>query len=267
MDNNLCKIVSPDQFTPEHLSYINDLKRSIGIISNQLDIILGAKDINSRHIISTNTYACIVGLTSGEAVSGRLDKEMPCDGTTQYADDFVKEDLALINLLNPEGSISVLNVHHYSDGLKARLFKKRILYHNDSNSILGTTYSGFDIELKNVLNILPSYIIKFGVTGSLSIGTYKVSDNVDLTDYEQEICFLLLLNWDFKQIASFMNETRSEYGTRMADTIIKKKNYICEKLSLPTTNVSCLQEYLVSIGFHNIMPVSFYNRIVGSTVL
>jgi hypothetical protein len=64
-----------------------------------------------------------------------------------------------------------------------------------------------------------------------------------------------------------MNTFRGEHYTRTADTIIKKKNYICEKLSLPSTNVSDLQDFLVSVGFHNSMPQSFYNRIIGSTIL
>ena len=265
--NVLYKIVTPENFTTDHLDFINEFKKSIHTISTQSDIMIGAKDVNSRHIISTDAYAQKVGLKSGNDVSSRFDKEMPCDGTAQYADCYVKEDLSLINTLNPDKSLSTLNIHHYSDGLKSRLFKKHLLYHHTSRSILGTVYSGFDIELKNVLNIIPSYIIKFGAIGSLSITNQKLINSIELTDYEQEVCFLLLLNWEFSQIASFMNKTRPEHKNRTSDTIIKKKNYICKKLNLPTTNVSVLQDFLVSTGFHNNMPVSFYNTIVGSTIL
>ncbi|MDQ5922074.1 MAG: hypothetical protein QG673_2133 [Pseudomonadota bacterium] len=264
--NDSCKIVTPEQFTPEHLVYLNDFKKSLETISAQSNIIFGAKDVNSKHITATNAYAKIVGLNNGNDVSARLDKEMPCEGTAQYADCYVREDLSLINSLDPEKNLSVLNVHHYSDGLKARLFKKHLLYHKQSNSILGTIYSGFDLKFKDILNIIPSYIMKFS-SRSLPIGKQKLINDIELTDYEQEICFLLILNWEFKQIANFMNETRPMRNNRTADTIIKKKNYICEKLNLPSTNVGDLQDFLVSIGFHNSMPTSFYNRIVGSTIL
>lgn len=263
----LYRIVKPEEFTLEHSNYIDSFKKSIKMVSSHMNIIFGAKDIESRHIISTDSYAQIVGLKYGEEVSARFDRDMPCDGTAQYEKSYIKEDLSLIRSLNPEKNISILNVHHYSDGLKARIFKKRLLCHSNSQSILGTVYSGFDIELKNILNIIPSYIIKFGATGSLSIGNQKLSNNIQLNNYEQEICFLLLLNWEFKQIANFMNEIRPLQNERNANTIIKKKNYICEKLNLDTTNVTDLQSFLVSIGFHNSMPTTFYNRIIGSTLL
>lgn len=262
-------IVTPENLTQAHIAYIESFKNSIELISKQTDIILGAKDVNSKHIISTNQYAKIVGLKTGLDVSGRYDKEMPCDGTAQYADIYVKEDLQLINTLNPNSGISILNVHNYSDGMKARIFKKHLLKHHESKSILGTVYSGHDVALKDFINIIPSYIIQFGATGSIeSISNNHLIDGVHkFSNYEQEICFLLLLNWDFKQIATFMNQFRPDKHIRTADTIIKKKNYICTKLKLNNNKLNELRDFLVSVGFHNKMPSSFYNRIVGSRVL
>jgi hypothetical protein len=267
MDNY--SIVLPENFSAEHKDYIEKFKNSIEMISAKTDIILGVKDVNSRHIISTNQYASIVGLKSGNDVANRLDQEMPCDGTRQYADCYVQEDVSLMNTLDINKSISVLNVHNYNDGLKARIFKKHILSHEASRSILGTIYSGHDVELSSFLNIMPSYIIKFGATGSVeSINSKTLINGVyKLNNYEQEICFLLLLNWDFKQIAQFMNQYRPAKMERTADTIIKKKNYICGKLRLVTNQVDELRGFLVSIGFHNKMPDFFYNRIIGSKVL
>ncbi len=265
---NSYKIITPELFTQEHLNYIDDFKKSINMISLQSDLILGAKDTNSRHIISTNSYATIVGLTNGNDVANMLDKEMPCENTAQYADCYVQEDKSLLDSLDPTRGISVLNIHNYSDGLKARVFKKHILHHKPTNSILGTLYTGYDVNLQNYLSIIPSFIIRFGITGSFeAIDKNTTINDFSLTDYEQEVCFLILLNWDFKQIADFMNQTRPEYTNRSSDTIIKKKNYLCNKFNLKSTNIENLQEFLVSIGFHNKMPFSFYNRIIGSKVL
>lgn len=141
-----------------------------------------------------------------------------------------------------------------------------MLVHKETNAILGTLYSGHNVEVKNFLNIIPNYVIQFGSLGSLE-SSNKINNNLGLNHYEQEICFLLLLNWDFKQIAAFMNEFRPEVTTRTADTIIKKRNYICRKLLIDSHRTSDLCEYLVSIGFHNKIPESFYNRIIGSKFL
>jgi hypothetical protein len=160
-----------------------------------------------------------------------------------------------------------LNVHHYTDGLKARVFKKRVLFHEETNSILGTMYSGHDVELKDFVNIIPNYVIQFGALGNKEISHINSEEVLPLNDYEQEICFLLLLNWNFNQISDFMNQFRPDRTTRSADTIIKKKNYICQKLLLETNRTSDLCEHLVSVGFHHKMPSSFYARIIGSKVL
>lgn len=265
---NNYKFVSPQNFTEDHIRYIDDFKTSVKLLSLNSDIIFGAKDINSRHLISTDTYAQIVGLSNGEDVSGRRDHDMPCHGTAQYADCYVKEDSLLLNTFDPDQSISVLNIHNYSDGMNARVFKKRILCHKPSRSILGTVYSGYNIELKDVLNIIPSYIIRFGATSTIeSTSKINIASSVHLTEYEEELCFLFLLNWEFKQIAEFMNKFRPEHLDRTADTVIKKKNYLCQKFNLNTTRLLDLQSFLVAMNFHNKMPKSFYRKIVGSTIL
>lgn len=268
MLNKKYKLLHPKDFTQEHTSFIAKFIDSTSLLSDQSGIIFGAKDIESRHIISTDSYAKLVGLDYGKNVSGRFDKEMPCCGTVEYADIYVKEDQNLLYTLNPENNIQILNVHNYSNGLGAVIFNKNILYHQNTNSILGTVYSGFRIELKNVMNIIPNYIIRFGITGSIqALDNNAKVDNIILTDYEQEICFLLLLNWNCGQIANFMNEFRPKDKYRTTDTILKKKNQICEKFSLPTNSIQKLQEFLISVGFQNSMPRSFYNRIIGSQVL
>lgn len=259
------KIIPPREFSFEHIQYINNLSRAIKLVSDNSNDIIGFKDVNSVHVSCSSQYAKIVGLTNAQDISGRSDFDMPCSGTTQYASQYIEEDRALIYNKKINVITSVLNIHHYSDGLKARIFKKRLLFHEATHAILGTMYSGNDVEIKNFLNIIPSYIIQFGALGSME--SSSGINEIGLNNYEQEICFLLILNWDFKQIATFMNEFRPELTTRTADTIIKKRNYICHKLSIDSNMTSDLCEYLVSIGFHNKIPVSFYSRIIGSKVL
>lgn len=265
---NNYKIVAPQNYHLEDINFIEKFKETINILSSQTNLIFGIKDIYSKHIISTNAYANIVGLKEGKDVSGMFDKEMPCEGTSQYADSYVEEDLSLINTLDVNKHISILNVHHYNDGIKARVFKKDILHCEKSQSILGTIYTGYDIKLSDFMNIIPTYILKFGAIGSLeSISNNHIKNNINLTDYEQEICFLLILNWDIKKITLFMNQFRPNKIIRTPDTIIKKKNYICQKLGLNSNTTNDLVEYLISISFHTKMPKSFYCKIIGSHVL
>ena len=219
------KLVKPSDFTKDHLEYIDDFKKMIRMLSDTTDTLMGAKDINSRHIISTSSHAKIVGLNKCGDVTDRLDDEMPCDGTAQYAKQFVQVDKSLLATRDIKKGIVILNIHNYGDGTRARVFKKFLLKHDNSKSILGTIYSGHNIDLVDVLNIMPSYITQFGQTGNIeSINeNSKIVNDITLTEYEQEICFLLLLNWNFKQIANFMNYYRPVLQPRTFDTIIKKK--------------------------------------------
>ncbi|RTL13155.1 MAG: hypothetical protein EKK54_01295 [Neisseriaceae bacterium] len=263
------KLIKPEDFTKEHVEHIENFKKMIKMLSDSTDTLMGAKDINSRHIISTTSHSKIVGLNRCGDVTGRLDSEMPCDGTAQYAEQFVQVDKSLLTSQDVKRGVVILNIHNYGDGTKARIFKKFLLKHDDSQSILGTIYSGQDIDLTDVLNIMPNYITQFGKTGNIKVinKNDNLLNDITLTEYEQEICFLFLLNWNFKQIANFMNYYRPIPQQRTIDTIIKKKNYICNKFRLNSTLLTDLQEFLVSINFHNKIPLSFLGFIVGATTL
>lgn len=265
-------LVSPAQFSPEHAELVESFKYSVRLVSDQArGVILGIKDIHSRHIISTDEYARIVSLPSGEAVADRMDYDMPCPGTVQFADCYIAEDQSLMACGDVFRSINVLNVHQYADGLHARVFTKSLLKHVPSRSLLGVIYSAHDVQIDDVLGVMPNYITEFAVSGC-SIEKIVNNDKVGgvvLTDYEQEICFLLLLNWGFGQIAEFMNKFRPMVNGkyRVADSIIKGKNRICEKMNIPTTRVADLREALVAMGMHRKLPSRLFDRLIGSTII
>ena len=160
-------LVSPENYNKEQLKYVENFKKMIEMLSENTDTMMGAKDIYSRHIISTKAHATIVGLKKCGDVSGRLDRDMPCDGTAQYAEQFVQVDKSLMDTKDVKKGVTILNIHNYSDGTKARIFKKFILKHDPSKAILGTIYSGQDVDLIDVLNIMPNYITQFGKTGNI----------------------------------------------------------------------------------------------------
>lgn len=110
------QLVSPERFTEEQSEFVAQFRQSVTQISGQTDMIVGAKDANSRHLASSDAYARIVALKRGDDVVDRLDKEMPCEGTAQFADCYVQEDLALMQTCDPTRKVSILNVHEYGDG-------------------------------------------------------------------------------------------------------------------------------------------------------
>ncbi len=265
-------LVSPEQFSPDQLALVESFTESVRMISDQAQgMILGVKDIHSRHIVSTDGYARIVSLHSGEEVTGRMDCDMPCSGTVQFAECYVAEDQSLLACGDMYRSINVLNVHQYADGLHARVFTKHLLKHPPSRSVLGVIYSAREMKVDDVLGILPNYITEFAVAGcslEKTPGGY-LKGEVKLTEYEQEICFFILLKWSFGQIAEFMNKYRPALDgkIRVADSIIKGKNRICAKMNLPTNRVGDLREALVVLGIHRKIPGSLFDRLIGSTII
>lgn len=262
--NNSWKISNTNALTNSNDDdFIQKVKNSIELLTSQTNIIMGIKDLKSIYLHCSPEFAKIVGLKKHQDVIGRRDHDMPCDGTVEFADQYVQEDLLLINNSNTHASIKTLNVHNYSDGLNAILFNKITLTNPISEKILGTMYSGIRVSTSNYLNIIPNYHKIFGKFNSISTN----ENNSQLNDYEREICYLLILNWDFTQIAQLMDELHPLSKPRTQDAIRKKRDYICAKLGLPNKLTITLVDYLISIGFHNNMPKSFFNRIIGSTII
>lgn len=263
--------VSPAEFTPEHTIFFNRFKASLLHISEQMDdVILGVKDIHSRHLIGTDATARVLALKHGMELAGRLDCEMPCEGTAQFADSFVAEDRALLAASDIDKAIKILRIYHFADGLSARIFTKSLLKHRSSQSVLGVVYHAYTICIDDFLGIVPNYIMEFGVACSIEPRIISPGDGLSkLTEYEHEICFLLLLNWDFGDIADFMNTFRPRPGKspRVADSIIKSKNRICEKMGLPTVRLAGLRDTLIAAGMQKKMPRSFFRRLIGSHLI
>ncbi|MCC2644389.1 MAG: hypothetical protein K0R94_167 [Burkholderiales bacterium] len=266
MDNY--KIVQPGDYTKEHLECINKFKNSMYFFAPQTDIMFLLKDINFRGIIGSDVSAKTFGLKSGKDFIGKCIADFPCESIVKHAAQITRQEQDLIDTLDIDKKLEVLCVFDYCDGLKARVANKRLFYHQPSASILGVISTATNVKLRDFINIVPTYILRFGVLGS--IGSMKPDAKIhdmNLTEYEQEICFLFLLGWDFKQVANFMDVFRPQIKPRTTDAVIKKKNYICQKLNLTNTNLKNLCEYLFSIGFHTKMPESFYSRMIGAKIV
>jgi hypothetical protein len=255
-------LVPSSELTDEHKLHIDELKRNISFISFQTNVIFGAKYIDSWHIISTDAYAKLVGLNTGEEVENRFDRDMPCEGTAELADQFVREDHNLITNPDINKKVSILNVHNYSDGLRAMVFEKSILKHKPTKSILGLLYSAYEIELNSFLTLIPNYIVEFGLGNMESTDDGIEIDNIRLSEKDHEICFLLTMRWNFQQISDFLNKYSPHKTPTTANTIYETHTHICERLCLPNNSAAVLREKLVSMGVHTKIPQTFFNRLV-----
>lgn len=257
--------MSPQNFSSEQKKFVQSVKDSVNLISSQIDLVFGIKDIHSRHIISTDAYARLVGLLRGTDVTDRLDRDIPCEGTARFADCYVREDEELLRHADPSRKKAVLNVHEYSHGVDALIFEKYPLTHRASDSIVGIIYTANRIRISEFLFLKPDYVDEFGSECSIEVvrGSLNVED-FKLTHYEHEVSFLLAMNWDCAQIAHFMNRHHPASRPRTQDAIYKCRNRICTKLDCRPPH---LREMLVEMGIHQKMPASFFRRLIGSRSL
>jgi len=249
-------IVAPDQQTPEHKQYIDSFIDSTLNISQNHNIIMGAKDIYSRHIISTDAYAKIVNLKHGTEVSDRFDSEMPCEGTAKFADSFVHEDQSIIQSGNLNANLAILNIHEYADGMGARIFCKSLLRHKPSHSVLGTVYYAHEVKIDNIFSVFDTYIKQFGSGCSISLVSESINDSQDaeLTDYEKMIGFLLILKWDKRLIDDFTTKCRPD----KTQTFYQSISSICQKAGLSSLNLENLRNTLIGMDLHKSMPKSLF---------
>lgn len=254
-------LVAPEQFAARQQQYLEKFRQSIDLVSSQANAIVGAKDINSQHLIATDSYARIVGLPKGGDVTGRFDREMPCEGTAQFADCYVREDRELLSHRDPARMSAVINIHEYSDGLKALVFNKFALKHRPSKSILGTIYSAYEFDISRFFAMLPNYTFEFGTGCSIAQADARPIDiETQLTDLEYEIAFLLTMKWSLGQIRDFLTEYRR--GTEAG--VMGSIRTIGNKLGSGFRGASALRDRLIELGVHQKMPKALFNHVVAA---
>ncbi len=262
-------LISPENFTPEHKQLVENFKEMTRSVSTPSKLILAAKDVHSKFFITNDAGAHHVGLKRGEEITDMFDSDLPCEGVAQFAENFVQEDQQILGSEDTDKNLSILDIYEYHDGLMSFLVSKSVLKHDASQSILGVTLEAMEVRLTDFIGLMPNYFTEFGQSASINKGDRVLQlEDVRLTEYEHEVCFLLTLNWNYKQIANFMNKYRPlPGGDRVADTIYKCVNRIRDKLNITDCNDIRFREMLIHFGVHQKMPPSFFNRLIGSHVL
>lgn len=257
-------LIAPQAFNPAQSAFVQRTIRAYAGLAKQPNLIAGIKDIASRHLMATDGYARIVALRHGADSVGRMDRDMPSEGTAAFAAQFVQEDQALLHSALPSQSLLVLNVHYYGDGLQARLFEKRILWHRPSQAALGLRYRGLDLDLGHLIWLLHDYMRVFGMGCSLhqTVGNLTLQQGV-LTQAEQAACFFLLLNWREKNIQAYLDAIPQATLPRI-DSML---GVISEKLDLPSSQRRRLRDMLIGMEMQAQMPEALFQRLIGSNRL
>ena len=253
-------LVEPEHFTEEQQSFVERFSRTVEVASSGSGVIAGVKDIRSRHLTATDPYGKIVGLPRGKDVAGRMDHDMPCEGTAAFADCFVREDRRLLACGDIGARKSVLNIHWYATGLGARVFDKRLLNHRPSEAVLGVVYCAYDVDLARFTALFPSYWSQFGLECSIERTECEMIEDIGpLPEAEYETAFLLALGYDAQFIAGVLHRLGLSPDA-YADTAISSITDRMVHAGIPISNI---RDRLIEARVHQRMPTSLFDKVVG----
>lgn len=253
-------LVEPEHFTHEHRSFIERFARTIEVASSSSGVIAGAKDIRSRHFTASDSYGRIVGLPCGKDVIGRMDRDMPCEGTAAFADCYVREDQRLIERGDVAALTSVLNIHRYDTGLSALIFDKFLLKHRPSKSVLGVVYCAYETNLARFTALFPEYWSQFGCGCSIERVDSEVIDGIGrLSGLEHEVAFLLALGCDADAITCSMRRLVPDTES----SVRKALRSIVDRMATAGIPVANMRDRLVDARVHQHMPTTFFDKVVG----
>ncbi len=245
-----------------------ELERTMATLSTHTRCIAGAKDRHSRHVASTDAYAALVGLRKGGDVCGRLDCDMPCEGTARFAETFVAEDLEVIARATAEASTATLktvNIHRYDTGPAAWMFEKRALFDGRHANAIGTIYTAHQIDPNPLLPLLLGGTEQRLIAGSLRFAEGGLSlGAARLTAHEHEIAYLLGLGWTARNIKRLLDHIRPGSTPRGIDSIYKCRARICTKLDAADLGAKAFREMIVATGIGASFPASLIEARVGS---
>ena len=246
------QLLAPEQFNEEHNAYLDQFERAARLIADQTGLMVGAKNIFMQHMMSTSDCARRI-----EDMKG----------------DTVDEDRRLLRIRDVTRRLTVLSIYSLEDETYALTIEKRLLVHAPSRSILGTVYHAIRMANSGLVSLLPNFLLEFD-THPVSIGqsgaTAGASEGkaaVQLSEREVEVCFLIVLNWNCRQIADFLNRFHPARSARTVDAVYKYRNRICDKFGVEEYSNAALKSVLLKRGLHRTMPRFFLQHLCGSSVI
>lgn len=254
-------IVEPERFTEEQQAYIERFARTIEVGAAGSGVIAGIKDVRSLHLTATDPYGTIVGLPRGKDVAGRMDHDMPCEGTAAFADCFVREDRSLLDCGDAGAMKSVLNIHRYETGLDALVFDKFLLKHRPSSSVLGIVYCAYQTDLSRFTTLFPEYWSEFGLGCSLDRTQSEIIDGIGkFSGIEYEVAFLLALGHKADAIKHFLRRWHPKIDPDVGSALFG----ITEMMATAGIPIQGIRDRLIEAGVHQRIPSRFFDKVVAA---
>lgn len=254
------RLVEPTNFTDTHLSFIAQFARNVELVSSCSGAIVGAKDIHSRHLVASDPYSLLVGLSCGKDAAGLMDRDLPCVEIARFADCYVREDGRLLECSHVGAIQIVLNIHQYATGPKALVFDKFLLKHHPTQCVLGIAYSAYETNPARFTTLFPDYWSQFGFGCSIERVEQPAIDGLGtLSPLEHEVAFLLAVGFDAEAIAHFLPRVRPGPGIHVDAALFS----IADKACAAGISMTNLRDCLIQAYVHQRMPKSFFARVVG----
>lgn len=255
----------PPPLTTGQQAYVARFKRAVALISEQTPLALGVKDTESRHITGTDAHGRLVGLRRGPDAEGRLDADMPCEGTARFATSFMAEDRAVMAGVKG-ASMRILNVHEFSTGFGAVITHKSQLRDPETGRVLGAIFCCHEVDLAPLLAYLPrnGNDAALGCSARIVEGEQRFG-SIALNEQEHEICFLLAAGWNGGEIAALLDRTHPGPRRRDAAGIDRLRGRLCDRLGIPGLDLRAFREMLISAGQGSRMPASLVRHLIGSS--
>lgn len=256
-------LLHPDEFNAEHQAFIDELRQAITALSEQAEVVCGMKDVESRNIIASNAAARLFGLKDGRDVEGLLDRDMPCEGTARFADDYVSEDREVMAHADDDGHLAVLAIQEFANGIKGFVCEKQALVHPGSGSVLGTLFASQEVDLSDFLAVLPHHFDAFGIGAQWVAPRTAVLSGTAPTEFEHEVTFLIGAGWQSDEIARFMSHHRPGTIAQEPEGVERCAREVAAQLGLPGGDMGALRAKLISMGVHRKVPRTLFRRLYG----
>lgn len=212
---------------------------------DSIAILTWKKDHLSNYLTANKICTKLFGFKKREDIIGVSDDKLPC-GVSEFADTFREHDAKVIKTKKPLKLLEIQPCHN--NDWRIFITKKSPNFSKD-NLVIGTYGQAFDIThlFKNMPDMI-SLIQKHKKI--LKQETYTLSENISLSNRQQEIIWHLLRGKSANAIGRELNLSRRTIETYI--DVLKYKFGVKQK---PELIESCLEH-----GYLNMLPATLLNK-------
>lgn len=249
------KLVTPEEFTESDKKYISKLFNMICQIEliNPYKI-MGFKDINSKYMYCTNSFAKLVGLDSKEEVIGHRDHDMPCE-TSEFGDEYRRQDQKILQKTAALGFYLevFLETNNFATHKGFLKFTKFGVVNSETNNVVALGYEADNFfTLNPARKIMQDFNVKFSYVSKRS----KALMPINLSRMEELVIFWFINNQTNSEIAQIITHLNKKIKPMSEKTVQAHINNIKTKFGVINRNE--LYDLLIEHGYDNHIPNSIF---------